>query len=156
MAMTFAVIVQFLMELTLGRIFFAPALVPFMLVYFSENFENYWAVDGAFWCGLTLDLLLHQPPGSSSLALLAGMYAAGMFSRISSGEGRSYLLGMTLIATVVSDAIFILVASRPLGSGFSRSLLSVFPRLGVTALMSAAILSLVAWFSNQRSGMVTR
>jgi cell shape-determining protein MreD len=154
--MAVTVTVQFIMELTLGRVFFAPALVPFMLVYFSENFEGYWAVDGAFWSGLVLDLLLHQPVGCSSIALLLGMYVAGLFRSISSSEGRGYLLGMTMIATLVSDTVFILLASRPIGSGLGKQLLAVLPRLAVTTLFSAAILSAIAWTSSMRSRMVRR
>ena len=125
----FTLIIQFLLELTVGRMFLAPALVPFVLVYFTENYEKMWAVDGAFWSGLCLDFLLHQPPGSSSLALLAGLYAVRAFSRLSSGEGKGNLLSMTAIAVIVSDTVFILVASRPVGSGFSSVLLLVIPRM---------------------------
>lgn len=149
------VIFQFMLELTAGRIFIAPSLIPFMLVYLSENFESNWAVDGAFWSGLCLDLLLHQPAGSSSLAFLAGMYAAGLFSRVSSGEGSGYLMSMTVIAVLVSDAVFIIVASRPIGTGLSPALLKVFPRAGLTALTAGTILSGASWLTGFRSRKVT-
>ncbi len=154
-AMIMTVIFQFMLELTAGRVFLAPSLIPFMLVYLSENFENNWAVDGAFWSGLCLDLLLHQPVGSSSLAFLAGMYAAGLFSRISSGVGSGYLVSMTVIAVIVSDCIFVLVASRPIGSGLSPVLLKVFPRAALTALTAGAILSGASWLTGFRSRKVT-
>jgi len=150
----FLVIVQFMMELTFGRIFIAPSLIPFILVYLSENYESMWAVDGAFWSGLCLDLLLHQPPGSSSLALLAGLFAARAFSRISSGEGRGYLLSMTAIAVLVSDAIFMIVASRPLGSGFSPMLIIAFLRAALTVVTGVIILTLIEWITGIRSRKV--
>ena len=150
-----AVIIQFLLELTAGRVFVAPSLVPFVLVYLSENYEKMWAVGGAFWSGLCLDFLLHQPPGSSSLALLAGLYAAKAFSKLSSGEGKGYLLSMTAIAVLVSDTIFILIASRPLGSGFNSVLLLVIPRMIFTVIIGALILTVTEWVSDLRSRKVT-
>lgn len=149
------VIIQFLLELTAGRVFVAPSLVPFLLIYLSENYERMWAVNGAFWSGLCLDLLLHQPPGSSSLAFLAGMYAAKAFSKLSSGEGKGYLLSMTAIAVLVSDTIFILIASRPLGSGFSSVLLLVIPRVVLTVISGALILIVTEWISGMKSRKVT-
>ncbi len=149
-----AVIVQFLMELTAGRLFIAPALIPFVLVYLSENYEKMWAVDGAFWSGLCLDFLLHQPPGSSSLALLTGLYAARAFSRLSSGEGKGYLLSMSAIAVMVSDTVFILVASRPVGSGFSSILLPVIPRMVITVIAGALLLIVTEWIMGFRSRKV--
>jgi hypothetical protein len=148
------VIVQFMLELTFGRIFIAPSIVPFILVYFSENYETMWAVDGAFWCGFCLDLLLHQPPGSSSLALLAGLYAARVFSRLSSGEGRGYFLSMTAIAVFVSDTVFILAASRPLGSGFNSQLFLIVPRAVLTVIIGLIILTLIEWITGIRSRKV--
>ncbi len=148
------IISQFLMELTVGRVFFAPSLVPLILVYLSENYEKMWAVDGAFWSGLCLDFLLHQPPGSSSLALLAGLYAAKAFSRLSSGEGKGYLLSMTAIAVMVSDTVFILVATRPLGSGFNSVLLLVIPRTVLTVIIGALLLTVIEWISDMRSRKV--
>lgn len=149
-----AVIIQFLMELIAGRLFVAPSLIPFLLVYLSENYENMWAVDGAFWSGLCLDFLLHQPPGSSSLAFLAGLYAAKAFSRLSSGEGKGYLLSMTAVAVLVSDTVFILVASRPLGSGFSSVLLLVIPRVILTMIVGLLLLTVTGWITDIRSRKV--
>ncbi len=151
-----AVIIQFLLELVAGRVFVAPSIVPFVLVYLSENYEKMWAIDGAFWSGICLDLLMHQPPGSSSLALLAGLYAAKAFSKLSSGEGKSYLLSMTVIAVLVSDMVFILVATRPLGSGFSSALLLVVPRVVLTVIIGTLLLTVTEWISNMRSRKVTR
>lgn len=153
--LAFTVILQFLLELTIGRIFIAPSLVPLLLVYLSENYGNIWAVDGAFWSGIVLDLLLHQPPGSSSLALLIGLFAAKTFSKLSSGEGRTYLLSMMTIAVLVSDTVFILVASKPIGSGFSPVLLLVVPRAVITVIIGALILSLTNLVTEIRSRKVT-
>ncbi|MCD4701740.1 MAG: hypothetical protein K8S24_07770 [Candidatus Aegiribacteria sp.] len=154
LVLALAVIIQFLMELTIGRVFVAPSLLPFILVYLSENYERMWAVDGAFWSGLCLDYLLHQPPGSSSLALLAGLYAARAFSRLSSGEGKGYLLSMTIIAVMVSDTVFILAATRPIGSGFSSVLLLVIPRAVLTVIIGTLLLTVTEWISDKKSRKV--
>ena len=153
--LAFTVIIQFLLEVTIGRIFVAPSLIPLLLVYLSENYGKIWAVDGAFWSGIVLDLLLHQPPGSSSLALLIGLFAAKIFSKLSSGEGRSYLLSMMAISVLVSDTVFILVASKPIGSGFSPVLLLVVPRAVITVIIGALILSITTWVTEIRSRRVT-
>lgn len=148
------VIFQFLLEVTAGRIFVAPSLIPFMLVYLSENYERAWAVEGAFWAGLCLDLLLHQPVGSSSLAFLIGMFTAGLFSSLSSAESSGFLIGMTAIAAAVSDLVFILVASRPVGSGFGPVLLKVLPRTGMTILVAALVLGGATLLTGLRSRKV--
>ncbi len=149
------VIIQFLLELTVGRVFLTPSLLPLVLVYFAENHGSRWAVDGAFWSGLCLDLLLHQPPGSSSLALLAGLYAAGILGEISAGEGRGSFLLMAAVAVVVSDSVFIIVASRPFGSGFSSMLLLSLPRLLITTVLGALIISASIWFTHIRAHRVS-
>ena len=154
-ALALTVVFQFMLELTAGRVFFAPSLIPFMLVYLSENFESGWAIDGAFWSGLCLDMLLHQPLGASSIAFLSGMYVAGLFSDVSSGEGRGYLLSMTAIAVLVSDTVFILIASRPIGSGFGPVLLKVFPRVILTTVTASLVLSTSEWMTGLRSRKVT-
>lgn len=154
LAIAAAVLLQFLLELTAGRVFVAPSIIPFVLVYMWEHYESFWAVDGAFWAGLCLDLLLHQPVGSSSIAFLVGMYAVSRLSRISSGGGRGYLIGMTSIAVAVSDTVFILLASRPLGSGFGPVLLQVFPRVGLTAVVAAAVLFAASGLTGLRAGRV--
>ncbi len=155
LVLTFTVILQFLLELTIGRIFIAPSLIPLVLVYVSENYENMWTVDGAFWSGLALDLLLHQPPGSSSLSLLIGLFAARAFSKLSSGAGRSFLLSMIAIAVLVSDTVFILIASRPIGSGFSSMLLIVIPRMIITVITGALLLSVITWITEIKARKVT-
>lgn len=145
------VMVQFLLEVTLGRIFFAPSLIPFCLVFLYENYGNVWSIEGAFWSGLCLDLLLHQPPGSSSIAFLAGLYAADLAGRISAGAGRGYIVVMTVLAVLVSDSVFIVIASRPFGTGFGPVLLRIFPRAALSAAAAALILYLSAFFGRIRS-----
>lgn len=149
------IVIQFLLELTAGRIFVAPSLLTLVLVYLSENFEKKWAIDGAFWSGFVLDLLLHQPPGSSSLALLVGLFAARSFGALSSGEGRGYLLSMTAIAVLVSDTLFIVLASRPIGSGFNHVLLLVIPRMILTVVIGVLFLSVTSWIIEIKSRKVT-
>ena len=149
------VVIQFLLELTVGRVLLAPSLLPLALVYLTENHGRKWAVDGAFWSGLCLDLLLHQPPGSSSLALLAGLYAARILGEISAGVGRGSFLLMVTVAVVVSDSVFIIVASRPFGSGFSSLLLLSLPRAAITTAFGALIISAGTWYANIRAHRVS-
>ena len=107
-----AVVMQFLLELTLGRIFVAPSVLSLALVYLMLNRGTRWSIDGAFWSGLCLDLLLHQPPGASSLALMGGLYVSRRIAGASAGESRMMLLVLTAITSLVSDAVFILVGLR--------------------------------------------
>jgi hypothetical protein len=137
-----AVVFQFLLELTMGRILVSPSIVALTLVYLTLGHGSDWAVDGAFWSGLSLDLLLHQPPGASSLALLAGLWTVRMLSRISAGEGGGNLLLMTAAAVMVSDAAFIILASKPFGSGFGSHLLLVFPRAALTVAFGGIAVAL--------------
>ncbi len=149
------VVIQFLLELTVGRVLLAPSLLPLVLVYLAENHGRKWAVDGAFWSGLGLDLLLHQPLGSSSLAMLAGLYTAGILGEVSAGEGRGSFLLMVAVAVVVSDSVFIIVASRPFGSGFSSLLLLSLPRAVITTAFGALIISTGTWFAHIRAHRVS-
>lgn len=149
------VVIQFLLELTVGRVLPAPSLLPLVLVYLAENHGRKWGVDGAFWSGLCLDFLLHQPPGSSSLALLAGLYAARILGEISAGEGRGFFLLMVALAVVVSDSVFIIVASRPFGSGFSALLLLSLPRAAITTAFGALIIATGTWYANIRAHRVS-
>jgi len=147
-----SVILQFLLELTLGRIFVSPSLVSLTLVYLTLGHGPDWAVDGAFWSGLCLDLLLHQPPGASSLALLSGLWMVKMLSRISSGEGGGNLLMMTAAAVIVSDAVFIILASKPFGAGFGSHLLLVLPRAFLTVVFAGFLLTMREFLGRLRPG----
>lgn len=148
----FAVVLQFLLELTLGRIFFSPSLVSLTLVYLTLGHGPDWAVDGAFWSGICLDLLLHQPPGASSLALLSGLWTVRMLSRVSSGEGGGNLLLMTAAAVIVTDAVFIILATKPFGAGFGSQLLLVFPRAVLTVAFAGVLMAVREWLGRLRPG----
>ncbi len=151
------VVIQFLLEATLGRVSYVPSLIPLVLVYFSVNFEKLWAVDGAFWAGLALDLLAHQPVGSSSLALLVGMYVAGVLERMTSSEGVFLLTGMAVVSTVVSDVLFVLLASRPLGSALGVSMLyTVAMRMLLTAAAALFLFTCSSWISGLRAGRAAK
>lgn len=149
---TVTVLFQFLLELTLGRSFVAPSILSLTLVYMTLNRGTAWAVDGAFWSGLCLDLLLHQPPGASSLALITGLWVVRMLSRISAGEGMGNILAMTAVATIVSDFVFIVIASEPFGSGFGGLLLMVLPRTLMTVACGGVLLGLREWVAGLRPG----
>jgi cell shape-determining protein MreD len=136
------VVLQFLMEVTLGRVFVAPNLMALTLVYLMLNGGTRWSIDGAFWSGLCLDLLMHQPPGASSFALMCGLYVSRRIAGASAGENRMVLLVLTAISTVVSDSVFILVVSRFRGWAAGASLLAIFPRLLLTLL--AGLLAVTA------------
>jgi hypothetical protein len=137
-----AVVVQFLMELTFGRLFAAPSVLSLALVYLMLNRGSRWSIDGAFWSGFSLDLLLHQPPGASSLALMCGLYVSRKIAGASAGESRMMLLVLTAITSVVSDTVFILVVSRIRGWGAGESMLVVFPRLLLTVVFGMLLVSL--------------
>jgi cell shape-determining protein MreD len=126
------VIVQFLLEVTLGRVLVAPNLLSLALVYLMLNRSTRWSVDGAFWSGLCLDLLLHQPLGASSLALMCGLYISRRLAGASAGESRVMLLVLTALASIVSDSIFIVVASLARGWHAGQNVLVVVPRAIIT------------------------
>ncbi len=145
-----AVIAQFIIELAPGRGWFTPSLLPLLLLYLSENHGAAWGVDGAFWAGLALDLLLHQPPGASSLALLLGLRASFLIMGSSAGEERVYLLAAVASAVVVSDGVFVLLASRPVGAGLPQGLLIALSRALVTTALGWLGLALGSWLSSAR------
>ncbi len=126
-----AVILQFLLEVTLGRTLVAPALVVPALVYLSISREDYWSIEGAFWTGLVMDMLLHHPPGTSSLAMILGISLSGWIMRITTGAVRMTFVANALIASLISDTLFVFLASSPAGSGFSPGTLLIVPRIVV-------------------------
>lgn len=137
-----AVIIQFMLELTIGRAFAAPSIIPLLLVYLTLNRGNTWSIDGAFWAGLAIDLLMHQPIGASSLALLCGMYTVRVLKKQSASETRVFFLIAVVIAVGVSDIIFIFAASRPFAVGILMPLLEIVPRILMTLLTGIIILTL--------------
>lgn len=142
-AVTLVVIVQFLMEVTLGRLMFAPNLLVPMLVYLSMNRDRGWGIQGAFFTGLCLDLLTHQPPGTSSLAMILGILAARSVLSTTTAVGAVSFYSHAALASVVSDILFILLASRPPGLFFGQRVLLVLPRTLLPLLLLAVFQTVI-------------
>jgi hypothetical protein len=123
-----AVLIQFLLEVTLGRAVVAPAVLVPLLVYLSITRGDYWAVEGAFWSGFMLDLLLHHNPGTSSLAMLLGIAFSGWITRVTTGAVRMTFAANALTASVAADLLFVFFASSPAGSGYGINTLLILPR----------------------------
>jgi cell shape-determining protein MreD len=138
-AVALIVIIQFLLEVTLGRFLFAPNLLVPMLVYLSMNRDGGWGIQGAFFTGLCLDLLTHQPPGTSSLSMILGILAAQSLLSTTTAAGAVSFYSHAAIASVVSDILFILLASRPPGLFFGQRVLLVFPRVLLPLLCLAVL-----------------
>ncbi len=134
-----AIILQFLLEVTLGRIAVAPAIVVPVLVYLALSHSNYWAIEGAFWSGFILDLLLHQPIGTSSLAMLIGIALSRWLLRITTGALEMTFVVNALVASILSDLLFIFLANQPIGGGFSISSLLIIPRILFTLVFYLAV-----------------
>jgi len=124
-----AVLVQFLLEVTLGRAIVAPAVLVPVLVYLSLSRSDFWAIEGVLISGLVLDILLHQLPGVSSLSMLCGIAMSDMLLKITTGALRMTFVVNALIASLLSDILFILLAARPFGSGFGPATLLIVPRV---------------------------
>lgn len=139
LSVALVVIVQFLLEVTLGRFAFAPNLLVPMLVYLSMNRDGGWGIQGAFFSGLCLDLLTHQPPGTSSLSIILGVFAAQTLLSATTAAGAVSFYSHAAIASIVSDILFILLASRPPGLFFGQRVLVVFPRILVPLLVLAVV-----------------
>ena len=137
------VAVQFMLEVTLGRVLAAPNILVPVLVYLALNREPRWHVQGkAFFSGLSLDLLTHQPPGTSSLSMILGILAARrlLSATIAAGEVSFYL--HSVLASIFSDLLFILLASRPPGAYFGIGTLLVIPR-AVAPLACLAVVQIL-------------
>ena len=145
-----AVFLQFLLELVLGRLLVAPNLLCIVLVYLLLNRGLYWSVEGAFWCGLVLDCLLHQPLGSSSLALIIGLQSGRLILASLSSESRAVFFLTVGVVSLVSDTSAILLASRPFLSHFSWSWLIVVPRSLATVVVAAAWAFVAGGFESRR------
>jgi len=124
-----AVGVQFLLEVSLGRIVAAPAILVPVLVYLSLSDSDYWSIEGALWSGFAIDLLLHQPVGVSSTAMLSGIALSRWILRATTGALEMTFVINALAASILSDLFFIFLAARPVGSGFSTSSLLIVPRV---------------------------
>ncbi len=123
------IVVQFLLEVTLGRVVVAPAILVPVLIYLSLSDSDYWSIEGAFWSGFAIDLLLHQPLGVSSLAMLCGIALARRILRVTTGAVEMTFVIHALVASILSDLFFIFLAARPVGSAFGISSLLVLPRI---------------------------
>jgi hypothetical protein len=131
--------VQFLLEVTLGRVYAAPAVVVPLLVYLSLSDSDYWAVEGALWSGLVMDLLLHHPPGVSSISMLLGIGFAGRLLRSTTGALEISFVFNAVLASLLSDLLFIFLAARPVGSEFGLNTLLILPRIIVVLLFYPGI-----------------
>jgi len=138
-AVALTVIIQFLMEVTLGRLLFAPNLLVPMLVFLGMNRDSGWGIQGAFFTGLCLDLLTHQPPGTSSLSMILGILAARSLLSATTAAGAVSFYSHAAIASVFSDILFILLASRPPGLFFGQRMLFVFPQILAPLLFLAVV-----------------
>lgn len=133
-----AVFGQFLLELTLGRVLFAPNLVCIVLLYLMVNRGPFWAADGAFWAGLVLDALLRQPLGSSSLALMLSLQLGrAILSSLSSDNRVVFFLTVGAV-TLASDLSTLVLGSRPFLSSFGWNWAIVVPRSVLTVGIVAA------------------
>lgn len=133
-----AVVLQFMLEVTLGRVFAAPDVLLLVLVYLSMNRGDRWSIEGAFWSGLGLDMLLHQPVGASSLGLLAGMGVATLVLDAVPRESRGAYLLAAGAGSLVCGAGFFAAASRPLILSLDSDILVILPRTALTLAAGAA------------------
>lgn len=146
-----AITFQFLLELTLGRSLVAPAILVPVLVYLSISRGDFWAVEGAFWGGFMLDLLLHQKPGISSLAIILGISFSRWLLSVTTGAVRMTFVANALIASLAADLLFILLSASPAGSGFGVRTLLLIPR---TILPLMLYLTIPLLFSGRSSGNI--
>ncbi|MCD4707031.1 MAG: hypothetical protein K8S62_04755 [Candidatus Sabulitectum sp.] len=134
-----AIIVQFLLEVTIGRVIVAPAILVPALVYLSLSHSNYWSIEAAFWSGFAIDLLLHQPIGVSSIAMLSGIALSRWILRVTTGALDMTFVINGFLASILSDLFFVFLAARPVGSGFGISTLLVVPRILFSLLLYLGI-----------------
>lgn len=145
------VVLQLLLEVTLGRVFAAPNAIVLILTYLSINYGDVWSIEGAFWSGASLDLLLHQPLGCSSLALLLGLTAGRLMLAAVPGENRLTLVLSGALAGFVCDSVFMLSASRPLFSNTGAVFPELLPRLLLTLTAGMLFMLAASAVSNLRA-----
>lgn len=151
LALAVAVAVQMLLEVTLGRVLVSPDVVVLTLVYLATQHDSHWAVAGAFWAGMGLDMLLHLPPGASALGLLLGMRAAVLLRRSAARETGTVLVLMAMVGSVIRDLVVV---------GLSISQMKLLPSylpgiaLGaiLTGLLGLAMAGLRTVMSISRTG----
>lgn len=147
-----AVIAQLLLEVTAGRILQAPNVLALVLTYLAINYGDVWSIEGAFWSGASLDLLLHQPIGCTSLGLLSGLLAGRLLLAAAPGENRLTLVMSGALAGLICDIVFVLCASRPLFSGSGAGVGAIATRSAITLLTGFVFTALVTAASALRSG----
>ncbi len=130
-----AIVAQFLLEVTFGRVFVAPAILVPVLVYLSLSDSDFWSIEGAFWSGFVIDLLLHQPLGVSSISMLAGIALAERMLKVATGILEMTFVIKAILASLLSDLFFVFLAARPIGSGFNLDTLLIFPRIVIPLLL---------------------
>ncbi len=148
------VVVQVILEVTAGRFLPAPNVTALVLTYLMIDFGAAWAYSGAFWAGAALDLILHQPPGCSSLGLLCGLLAGRTLLQAIPGENRTTLVLTASLVGLVSDALFFAAASRPFLSSLDARILVVVPRTVLTFLtgfVSTSLVSLAGMLRRERT-----
>ncbi|PIE52129.1 hypothetical protein CSA37_08155 [Candidatus Fermentibacteria bacterium] len=118
-----AVAVQFLFEVTLGRLLVAPAILVPVLVYLGTYRDDTWSIEGAFWSGFVLDLLTQHAPGTSSMAMLLGISFSRWAFSVTTGAVQMTFAAKALVASIVSDVLFILITDPVSGFGFRTLLL---------------------------------
>ncbi|HPR22721.1 MAG TPA: hypothetical protein PK991_08500 [Candidatus Sabulitectum sp.] len=125
------VVVQFMLEATLGRAAAAPAVLVPLLVYLSVSRGDYWSIEGALWSGFALDLLTHQTPGTSSLSMILGIWLSGWLLKVTTGAARMTFVATAFAASLFSDLLFVLLASPSPGSDFGPDTLLIVPRIAI-------------------------
>ncbi|MBD3370249.1 hypothetical protein GF402_07805 [Candidatus Fermentibacteria bacterium] len=134
LALVVTVLVQLLLEVTLGRILVAPDVVVLTLVYLATQHDSHWAIAGAFWAGLGLDMLLHLPPGASVLGLLLGMRAAVLLRRSAARETGTVLVLMAMAASVIRDLVVVGLSISQV-----KLLPSYFPGIALGAILTGLL-----------------
>lgn len=140
LVVSLGIVVQFLLEATMGRVATAPAILVPLLVYLSiSGGDDYWQIEGALWSGIVLDLITQHAPGTSSAAMMAGMAASDWILRITTGAARMTFVAHAFLASVFSDLLFILLAGSPPGSGFGPGTIMLLPRAAVPLVLYLSV-----------------
>jgi cell shape-determining protein MreD len=149
-ALAAGVLAQFLLEVVLpARL--VPNVLLLSLIYLYHHNGYRWRVDGAFWAGLALGLMLRQPPGAYSLAaLLALALSAGVRGALARRSPLSTLLEV-LVASAAFDLLVVLLLARPVLVGLPAF---VHPLLWRTAMTAAAYVMLS--LAGGMAGLVAR
>lgn len=103
---------QFLLEASLPS-GLVPNVMLLALIYLHHRRGYRWRVDGAFWSGLLLGLMLKQQPGAYALAAMASVsIAASVRGSLARRSSLSTLMEV-LVAGLIFDLIIVLLLGRP-------------------------------------------